>query len=184
MGAKLTKGEKRYTLALERQLPHSPEKVWRVLTERELMRQWFPCDVEGKWEVGAELKFTFLHGEGEGLSEEELRGEVVTVDPPKLLEFRWGKHFYRWELVAHGTGCKFFFSDNFEDPSIGARNAVGWELCLENLELLMQGASLTKFALDAWRERFQNYAEKFEPEIGPQQGLPENYPATEPADAD
>ncbi len=87
MDASLTKTGPRYTLGLERRLAHSPEKVWRVLTERDFLNQWFPCDVEGEWKVGSELRFNFLHGEGEGLPEEDLRGEVLVLDPPRLLEY-------------------------------------------------------------------------------------------------
>ena len=98
MGATLERDGRAYTLKVERPLPHPPEKVWRVLTERELLRQWFPCDVEGDWQVGAKLRFHFLHGEGEGLPEEDLHGEVLRVDPPRLIEFRWGAHVLRYEL--------------------------------------------------------------------------------------
>ena len=141
MDASLTKTGPRYTLGLERRLAHSPEKVWRVLTERDLLNQWFPCDVEGEWKVGSELRFNFLHGEGEGLPEEDLRGEVLVLDPPRLLEYRWGTHLLRCELTADGDGCRLLFSESFEDASWGARNAAGWEMCLDNLELLVQGQS-------------------------------------------
>ena len=174
MDADLTQAGGRYTLILERNLPYPPEKVWRVLTERELLRQWFPCDVEGEWKVGAELRFTFLHGEGEGLSEEELRGQVVTVDPPRLLEFLWGRHLIRSELIAEGDGCRLLFSETLDDASEGARNAAGWEMCIENLELLLQGASAARFALDVWRGKYARYVKKFEPLFGPQQEAPES----------
>ena len=74
---------------------------------RHRLRQWFPCDVEGEWSVGSELQFTFLHGEGEGLSDEELRGEVLTVDPPHLLEFRWsGSSVLNWSRRSTIPGLK------------------------------------------------------------------------------
>ena len=79
MEATLTKTGPRYTLGLERHLAHSPEMVWRVLTEPDLLKQWFPCDVEGEWKVGSKLRFHFLHGEGDGLPDDELRGEALTM---------------------------------------------------------------------------------------------------------
>ena len=110
------------------------------------------------------------------MSEEELRGEVLTVDPPQLLEFRWGDHHIRCELVSDGAGCKFLLSETFEDASMGARNAAGWEMCLENLDLILQGVTLAKFALDVWRGKFSHYVKKFKSEFGPQQGPPPNHP--------
>ena len=175
MEATLEQDGPRYTLLVERRLAHAPEKVWRVLTERELLKQWFPCDVEGEWRVGAELRFIFLHGEGEGLSDEELRGEVLSVEQPRLIEFRWGTHLLKLELTPDADGCRLRLSENFEDPSLGARNAAGWEMCLENLDLLIEGASLVKFAVEVWRAKFERYVTKFEPAVGPQQGPPEGH---------
>lgn len=174
MDATFVKAGARYTLGLERRLAHSAEKVWRVLTERELLKQWFPADVEGEWRVGANLQFTFLHGEGEGLPEEELRGEVLRVLRPRLLEFRWGKHIIRSEVIEDGDGCRLLFSETLDDPSWGARNAAGWELCLDSLETILKGGTLVKFAWDVWRAKFRRYVKKFEPEFGPQGEPPEN----------
>ncbi len=174
MEAAFRKSGSRYTLSFERRLAHSPEKVWRVLTERELLKQWFPCDVVGEWETGAELQFVFLNGEGDGLSDDELRGEVLSVEPPRLLEFRWGKNFIRCELIAEENGCKFLFSDTFDDPSTGARSAAGWEMCLENMDVLLEGGAVAKFAWDVWQEKFDHYVEKFTAKFGAQQGAPEN----------
>ncbi len=179
MEATLKKSGSRYTLGLERRLAHPPEKVWRVLTERELLRQWFPCDVEGEWTVGSELRFIFLHGEGEGLSEEELRGEVLAVDPHRLLEFRWGSSHLRCELIPDGEGCRLLFSETLPDASWGARNAAGWEMCLDNLDLLIEGLAVAKFAVEVWRGKFGRYVRKFEPEFGPQERPPQSHVPTE-----
>lgn len=164
-----------YILSFERSMPHPPEKVWRVLTERELLRQWFPCDVQGEWKSGAKLKFIFMHGEGEGLSEDELSGEVLAADPPHNLEFRWGKYFYRCQLIPEGDGCRLIFSESFDDASMGARSAAGWEMCFENMDLILEGASAAKFAVNVLQKKFQYYAIKFEREAGPQQGIPGDY---------
>ena len=159
-------------LVLEKKLAHPPEKVWRVLTERELLRQWFPCDVVGQWRVGESLRFIFPEGQHEGLSEAELRGEVLVVDPPHQLEFTWGKYRYRCELSAEGNGCRLRFSESFADPSEGARSAAGWEMCFENFDAILQGADVVVFVLKVWQVKFEKYVKKFEPELGTQQGSP------------
>lgn len=177
MHASMTKSGGRYTLTLERRLPHSPAKVWRVVTEREYLHRWFPAHVIGEWKVGAELRFEFQHGEGDQLPDEELRGKVLTVEPERLLEFRWGKHVLRCELIPDGDGCRFLFSENFEDASMGARNAAGWEWCLQNLETLLEGGAMTEFELDAWRGRFEHYVSAFQPQFGRQQSPPDTHSA-------
>lgn len=169
MDASLTQTGRRYKLDFERQLPHSPSKVWRAVTEREHLHRWFPAHVIGDWKVGAELRFEFQHGEGDQLKEEELRGEVLRVEPERLLEFRWGQSVLRCELIPDGKGCRFLFSESFDDASIGARNAAGWEWCLENLQTILEGGAMARFVLDAWRGRFEHYVTEFQPRFGPQQ---------------
>ena len=177
MDAMLVEVGARYELRLERRLKHPPEKVWRVLTESDLLHQWFPCDVVGDWKVGEKLEFVFRHGEGDDLPEEDLRGEVLAVEPHRLLEFRWGTHILRCELEATDGGTLFRFSENFTDPSWGARNAAGWEFCLDNLDLVLQGVEAAGFVYELWRNKFEAYVRKFEPEMGPQQGPPASHPA-------
>ncbi len=160
-------------LVLEKKFDHPPEKVWRVLTERELIRQWFPCDIVGTWQVGETLQFIFPEGQHEGLSEEELRGEVLAVDPPHRLEFTWGKYKYRCELSADGDGCRLRFTERLPHPSEGARSAAGWEMCFENFEAILQGVKVAAFVFKVWQAKFDKYVKKFEPELGPQQGPPD-----------
>lgn len=163
-----------YELTFERRLGHSTEKVWRVLTERDLLKQWFPADVIGDWKVGEDLQFAFPPGEHEGLPEEVMRGEVVAVEPLKHLEFSWGKFRYRCELSPDGDGCLLRFTESYSDRSQIASSATGWEMCIENLEAVLQGDDAADFVKEIWQAKFEKYVGKFEPEMGPQQGAPED----------
>ena len=173
MDPTLTKDDPRYTLRFERQLAHSRERVWRALTEREHLRKWFPCDVTGEWTVGAKLRFVFAEGEAENT---DLSGEVLAVEPLRLLEYQWGEAVLRCELIEEGDGCRLIFSESFEDASIAARNAAGWEMCLANMQALLLDQAPAEFAMDAWRVLFNRHVERFEPLAGPQQGPPETHP--------
>jgi len=178
--ATFTQSDGRYVLAVERHFDHPPAKVWRLLTERALLRQWFPCDVEGDWVVGAPLRFHFSNGEGDGLSEHELTGEVLTVVPQELLLFRWGDHHLRCELVPAASGCTLLFSETLDDPTMGARNAVGWEMCFDALQMVIEGAGVAKFVYEVWQGKFKHYVAKFQPTMGPQAGIPESHPEHRP----
>ena len=103
---------------------------------------------------------------------------MLTVDPERLLEFRWGAHsVLRCELIPDGNGCRLrVLGDPRGRLLTGARNAAGWEQCLGNLERLLRGAAPAKFAVDVWRARFDHYVATFEPRFGPQQGMPETHP--------
>lgn len=165
-----------YTLSIERRFDHPPEKVWRAIIERKLLKEWFPCDVVGDWKVGAKLDFIIALEEMENATAEDLHGEVLAVDEPRLLEYRWGKHSMKFELEPDGDGCLFRLSEGFDDKSWCARNAAGWEMCIENLDLVLEGAAIAKFAADVWREKFDRYAEKFKDIVGPRGGLAEDDP--------
>lgn len=45
------------TLSFEFDLPHAPQKVWRALTDPELLAEWLLPVVEGKLELGGAFTF-------------------------------------------------------------------------------------------------------------------------------
>jgi uncharacterized protein YndB with AHSA1/START domain len=158
----LTAGD-RPAVRLERLLPDPPPTVWLALTEREQLRSWFPCDVAvagGVWRPGAAITFTF----GEEASGMTVAGVVVEVDEPHLLVFSWGEDVLRFELSPHGEGTRLVLVDQVP-PDAAARNAAGWDDCLDRL-------AGTEDGTPDWRTRFAAYAARFEGELGPQAGPP------------
>lgn len=156
----------RPAVRLERHFPDPPAVVWRALTEREQLRSWFPSDVivtGGRWEVGAAITFLFPPE----VIDLTLTGEVLEVDEPNLLAFTWGEDTLRFELSAEGDGTRLVLIDELP-AGAAARNAAGWEQCLDRLEDLQP-------APDSWQPRFQHYAAAFEPILGPQEGPPAGY---------
>jgi uncharacterized protein YndB with AHSA1/START domain len=153
----------RPALRFERHVPDPPDVVWRALTEREQLRSWFPCDAivsGGRWEVGAAITFPFA---AEGI-DMTLTGEVLEVDEPNVLAYTWGEDTLRFELAPEGEGTRLVLIDELP-PDSAARNAAGWERCLDRLERVEP-------APDGWQPRFEHYAATFEPTLGPQKGRP------------
>jgi uncharacterized protein YndB with AHSA1/START domain len=152
---------------LERRLPDPPAVVWRAITDREELKAWFPCDViveGGRWERGATITFPFPPE----VIDMTLTGKVLAADEPKLLVYTWGEQeTLRFELQPDGDGTLLVLVDQLE-PGGAARNAAGWEDCLDRLA----GRPARP---DAWQERFAAYAAAFEPRIGPQEGPPAGY---------
>jgi uncharacterized protein YndB with AHSA1/START domain len=138
--------------------------VWRALTEREQLRAWFPCDVVvsgGRWEAGAPITFPFPPE----VIDMTLTGRVLEVDEPKRLAFTWGEETLRFELSPESGGTRLVLIDELP-PSAAARNAAGWDQCLDRMAGL---------APDPWQPRFAAYAAAFEPVLGPQEGPPAGY---------
>jgi uncharacterized protein YndB with AHSA1/START domain len=164
--AKLQTDGARPTVRLERLLPDPPEVVWRALTERDQLRSWFPSDVVvegGEWTAGAAITFPFTPD----VADMTLTGEVLEVDPPRALAFTWGEEALRFELTGHDGGTRLVLLDEVP-PSAAARNAAGWELCLDRLAGLEP-------ADDDWRPRFERYAAAFAPALGEQEGPPAEF---------
>jgi uncharacterized protein YndB with AHSA1/START domain len=156
----------RPAVQLERQLPDPPGAVWRAITEREQLRTWFPCDVEvegGTWQVGKAITFRFPSD----VIDMTLNGEVLEVDEPNKLAFTWGEETLRFELTARSGGTRLILIDELP-AGAAARNAAGWEDCLDHLA----GAQP---APGAWQTNFAIYRAAFEPAVGPQEGPPAGY---------
>ncbi|MQA09081.1 MAG: hypothetical protein GEU98_11155 [Pseudonocardiaceae bacterium] len=156
----------RHALRFERRLPHPPEKVWRAITEWEHLRAWFPAVVEFDLRPGAPLRF--------GVTPEQVRrygmaadgfteGEILRVDPPKLLEFSWAGvdgdgEVLRWELTADGAdGCDLVFTNVFDDRDIAAPAGAGWHAGLEVVAAQLDGREIDWSPLDRADELASEY---------------------------
>jgi uncharacterized protein YndB with AHSA1/START domain len=159
--ATLLKAGARPVLRFERQLPRPPEEVWRAVTDPIEMRTWFPTRIEIEhWKVGAPLAHHFDQHDIEPLS-----GTVLEWDPPRRVSFTWANDTITFELApAEGGGTLFVLTEEL-DANHAARNAAGWEACLDRLEGCQER--------ETWKERFDRYVDGFEPVLGPQDGPPD-----------
>lgn len=164
----------RAAVRLERDLPDPPAVVWRALTEREQLRGWFPCDVivaGGQWVVGAALSFPFPPN----VIDMTLAGEVLAVEADRLLAYSWGPDTLRFELSPSGTGTHLVLINELA-PGAAARNAAGWDECLDRLAGVEPA--------DAWQARFDRYASMFAARLGTQEGPPAGYKGGDAATVD
>jgi uncharacterized protein YndB with AHSA1/START domain len=165
--ARLTHADGRHQLTFTRTLRHPPEKVWRALTEPEHLAAWFPQEVRGGWAVGAALRF--VDGGDEAAA---FDGEVLAYDPPKLLEFTWGTDELRFELAPRDGGCVLTLIAVFDEVGRAARDAAGWDACLDVLEAGLDGAPAPDAGARwiAWHERYVAVLPGEASTIGPPEG--------------
>jgi uncharacterized protein YndB with AHSA1/START domain len=114
----------------------------------------------GRWKVGAAITFPFRPD----VLDLTLTGEVLEVDEPSVLAFTWGDDTLRFELSAERNGTRLVLIDELP-PDAAARNAAGWEQCLDRLAGIEPEP-------DGWQPRFERYATTFEPALGPQAPRP------------
>lgn len=152
----LTVGD-RPVLRFERRLAHSPEKVWRAVTDPAEMVRWFPAAVESEQVVGAEMRFTF-----EGV-DAPTHGRILELDPPKVYAFRWNQDVLRFELLPDGPGCRLVFTHTLGGGWAGrltaGRTAAGWDVCLTALLAGLDGEPTAPPS--GWADRVGAYVEVF-----------------------
>ncbi len=159
MEGTLRRGHGRWVLRFERVLPHRPDKVWRALTESSELAHWFPSDIQER--------FVLRNGEAP-----VTHGEVIELRLLEVLEYSWGDALLRWELHAEGDGCRMVFTHTFDDAATAARDAAGWESCLERLGSLLVGVP-RGFDMHRWQVAFERYVNALTLMAGPQRGPPE-----------
>jgi uncharacterized protein YndB with AHSA1/START domain len=157
-----TTGE-RPVLRFERHLPGSVGTVWRAVTDPDQMRAWFPTRIEiEEWKVGASLTHHFDDDDID-----DLPGTVLEWDPPRRVRFTWGEDTIGFTLSEAPDGGTTFVLTEELSANHAARNAAGWDACLDRLEHGDGAAGGT------WQQRFDRYAGAFGPVLGPQDGPPE-----------
>jgi uncharacterized protein YndB with AHSA1/START domain len=158
-----------HELRFTRTLAHPPAKVWRALTEPEHLAAWFPSEIRGERRAGAPLQFVF-----DGDVEHAIHGELVVFDPPSALEYRWGTERLIFTLADDGRGgTRLTFVNTFDDLGKGARDAAGWHVCLESLELDVADEPPMSDSRARWTAVHERYRTAFGPEastIGPPPG--------------
>jgi uncharacterized protein YndB with AHSA1/START domain len=126
----------RPTVRLQRRLAHPVDKVWRALTESEHLSAWFPCPARIDARPGGRMVFDMG---GADVPAEASGGEVLQVDPPRLLEFTWADDRLRFELSPHRDGTVLALTHVFDDRPGAASFATGWDICLSALAHVLAG---------------------------------------------
>ncbi len=149
----------RQTLRFVRLLPHDPAKIWRAITDCAELAHWVPENV--------------LRG----------RKEILTFDPPRVVELAHRGELLRFELVpqaADDHACpagadgafvhrtELIFTHTFDDVTKSAHNASHWELCLANLEKRLAGKRPSPHSRSRFSEVFAKYAWEFGPQASAQ----------------
>ena len=119
----------RPSLRFVREYPHPIERVFALVTEPDELAHWFPARVDpASWAVGAVVRYTFSV-DGDGGS-----GTVLAHEPPERVGFSWEGDELWFELAPlPGGGTRLTFTTLLAGRDTAARNAAGWEVCLDAL---------------------------------------------------
>ena len=130
------------TLVIEREMPHPQEKIWRALTEGQLIEQWLMKN-DFKAVVGHRFQFRSAPVPNwNGIVD----CEVLLVDPKSRLSYGWGalglESVVAWTLTPTegGTHVRMEHSGFPSEESASYKGAkYGWRNFIGNLESVVGG---------------------------------------------
>ena len=141
-----TKTQERPSLALVRKLDAAPAKVWRALTEPEMLKKWMAPDdafkvpvAETQVRVGGRYHIVMVSPDGE---EHDVSGVYREIVPNRKLVYTWAwkttpehESIVTIELRAAGSGTELTLRhEQFADEEARNRHEHGWKGCLARLE--------------------------------------------------
>ena len=162
------------TIRFERLLPGPIERVWAYLTESDKRKQWIAAgDMElrkgGKTHLFFQHKniakrdtpvpeaFKKVHQEGHIMD-----GEVLAVDPPRLLTMTWGEHSeVTFELTGQSSGEVLLTVTHRKLTEGDMKNVLpGWHAHLGILADLLDGREPGDFWA-IWQQKHTHYGAQF-----------------------
>jgi uncharacterized protein YndB with AHSA1/START domain len=166
-------------LRIERRLKHSPQRVWRAVTEPDELSQWYPfraLAVEPR--VGGRIHFD-VGPAG------KIDAVITEHEPPRMFAFRVaageitpggheGDNLIQIELRPEpGDGCLLIFTHTFVDLPAAASYAAGWQTCLDALALVLDGRPVQPTEVPV--ELHERYVEKFGLDRGTVEETPDGW---------
>ncbi len=156
IAAQVRKDGEKWTLILVRELRHSPEKVWRALTDPAQLCDWAPFQSDGNLGAVGTVNLTWV---GRPVP---LETAVTQADAARVLEYG----DMRWELEAAGTGTRLTLWHKIDRRFI-SWGAAGWHIAFDVLERLLDGAPIGRIAgadvmkFEGWQRLNTEYAKQF-----------------------
>ena len=134
--------EQTRSVIIEKTFPHSPEKLWRALTDPSVLAQWLLSN-DFEPVVGRQFQF---RNEPVAKWDGVIDCKVLALDPPSSLSYSWRalglESIVRFTLTPTGNGTHLrmehsgFRAD--QDAAYQGAN-YGWQRFLGNLDRFLAG---------------------------------------------
>jgi uncharacterized protein YndB with AHSA1/START domain len=155
--AEITGTEGGYRCAFARDFEHSPQAVWKALTEPALLTQWLaPGMIELR--IGGRARLDFRD------SGVVVDSEVTLCEPDHLLEYGWNspgepERRLTWTLNALQDACRLSLLLRLPQGEDVARSCAGWDAHLDMLAATLEGVSV-KFPFETFKAARAAYGER------------------------
>ncbi|MCM3781737.1 SRPBCC family protein [Neobacillus mesonae] len=158
MIAQIRKTESGYTAEYKRELDHSRNRVWMMLTDNELLKQWF-SELEVK-ELGAGGMIQFDMQDG---TYEEM--PILDYEEGHILEFTWGEDKVRFEIKSNDDQerCTLVLIEKINTlTGHTPKDLAGWHVCLDVIQTLLNGQEVLQ-RQEEWNYWYPKYVEALKP---------------------
>jgi uncharacterized protein YndB with AHSA1/START domain len=151
----------------ERTFPHPVAQVWDAVTDPACLAQWFPTTVEfGALRAGEPITFRFAEDRYPAMD-----GVFREVEPPHRLVFTWGDDVLTFELEPRDgdetAACRLAFSVVLDSADKAARDAAGWDSCLDSLSEVVAGDGPRPSSPGRWQAYYDEYRSRGLPASAP-----------------
>lgn len=120
------------SVVVEREMPYPPEKIWRALTQQDLIKEWL---MENDFKLVVNNNFTLSADWG------AVDCQVLAVEPNKTLSYTWAAYglesVVAWTLTSSSSGTllrmeQSGFRQDQQQAYQGAQ--YGWQGFFKSLE--------------------------------------------------
>jgi uncharacterized protein len=137
---RLREDGERCAVRFERLYDFAPQELWAALTDPQQLRGWLAHVRSLDLHVGGAVRFEFDE-------DEEVRGEVLALEPGRVLEYTWTypgevESVVRFELVPREHGTLLVLDHRRLGREAGIGYAAGWHAHLDMLEATLRGGAL------------------------------------------
>jgi uncharacterized protein YndB with AHSA1/START domain len=120
------------SLVVEREMPHPPEKIWRALTQPDLIEEWL---MKNDFKPVVDHRFNLRADWG------VVDCQVLAVEPDKTLSYTWAanglKSVVTWTLTPTSTGTHLRMQQSGfrpDQPQYYQGAKAGWQQFFAGLE--------------------------------------------------
>lgn len=129
------------TIKLSHFYSHSPEEVWKALSDEKAISKWF---IQADFQPLVGYVYTFTH------ETTTITGEVLVANPPERLSYTWivsgtaVSTVVTWDLQEKDGGTELTIThsgiEKYGDSAINMFNSFkqGWGHCISELETYLQ----------------------------------------------
>ncbi|WP_379140357.1 SRPBCC family protein [Paenibacillus sp. sgz500992] len=130
---------------------HSVDTVWAMLTQNELLKEWFSELRVKDLRTGGIIEFDMRDGTF-------LELEITDFERNSVLEFIWGEDKVRFELLPEREGCRLQLIETMgKITDHTAKDLSGWHVCLEVIAALLDGKPFGN-RKRVWENRYEVYS--------------------------